>query len=283
VLTNLEVYSSLSTAPDLPLLAGVGEDQDPIHIRDITGLGPVKATINTSPYGSMDADFYTGGHVGQRNIVMRLGFNPDYVTETVATLRDKVYNYFMSKQPVTLRLFRDNGPAVEIDGITESCEPNIFAQDPEIAVSVICPDPDFVAVSPSIIDGIANENPDSSDFTLIGNIDTSGRVVISANAGDATYTGLVTLEHQTLAPGVNNFKVTGTIDPAETLVIDSARGAKVAQNIVGPETNNLLNTMTDDSVWLTLRPGTNKFRVLLEAGATDHPWELTYYERFGGL
>ena len=283
MLTNLEVYSSLSTAPDLPLTVGVGEFEDPIHIRDITGLGPVKADVNTSPYGSLDADFYTGGHVGQRNIVLTFGFSPDFVNNTVSSLRQKLYGYFMSKQPVTLRFFGDEFPPLEISGITESNEPSIFAQDPEIVISVICPDPDFVAVSPSVLDGVANANPGWVDFTRVGNIDTSGRIVITANAGDPTYNGGVQLEYKTLAPGTNIFKITGAIDPSESMVIDSKRGGKIAQNVVTGDTVNLLNSMTVDSKWLNLRPGTNSLRVVLDAGASDHPWELTYYERYGGL
>lgn len=285
MLTNLEVYSSLSSAPDLPLVLGGREDVDPIHIRDMTGLGPVKADINTTQYGSGGGAFYTGGNVGQRNIVLTLGFNPDWVEHTVASLRQKVYGYFMSNQPVTLRLFRDDGPTVEITGYTEGNEPEIFSKDPELEISVICPMPDFIAVSQSVVAGTANEVPDESEFTLVGNVDTSGRVVLTTIEDDPApdYDGTVTLEHKTLAPGANLFKVTGSVAEGLDLIIDSARGAKVAENVIGAEHINLLNSMTSDSKWLALRPGTNKFRVLLDPAAADKAWTLTYFERFGGL
>jgi tail protein len=288
LLTNLEVYSSLSSAPDLPLQLGGREDMDPIHIRDIKGLGPVKADINTTPFGSGDGGFYTGGSVNVRNIVLTLGFNPDWIVHTVSSLRQIVYGYFMSKQPVTLRFFRDDGPAVEIQGYTETNEPDIFSKDPEMEISVICPLPDFIAVSQSVVTGTAKETPDPpeySEFTLVGNVDTSGRVVLTTIEDDPspTYDGFVTLEHETLAPGTNTFEVTGSVAEGMDLIIDSARGAKVAENIIGAEHINLLNSMTSDSKWLSLRPGTNKFRIRLAPGAPDKAWTLTYYERFGGL
>jgi hypothetical protein len=285
VLTNLEVYSSLSSAPDLPLVVGSLADEDPIHIRNIEGLGPVKADVNTSPYGSQDGDFYTGSNISKRNIVLTLGFNPDFVTHTVSSLRQVVYGYFMSKMPVTLQLFRDDGPAVKIDGITESVDPNIFSKDPELQVSVICPLPDFVAVSPSVVEGTAQPDPEESAFTLVGNVDTSGRVVVTTLEDDPapTYDGTITLEHKTLAPEVKTFEITGSVAEGLDLIIDSARGAKVAENVIGSEHINLLNSMTQDSTWLSLRPGTNKFRVLLDSSAADKAWTLTYYERFGGL
>lgn len=285
MLTNLEVYSSLSSAPDLPLQLGGREDVDLIHIRNIDGLGPVKADINTTQYGSGDGGFYTGGSINVRNIVMTLGFMPDYIEHTVASLRQVVYGYFMSKQPVTLRLFRDDGPTVEINGYTESAEPNLFSKDPEMEISVICPLPDFIAVAPSVVTGTAQPDPVESEFTLVGNVDTSGRVVLTPIEDDPspTYDGDITLEHKTLAPGASIFKVTGSVAEGLDLIIDSARGAKVAENVIGVEHINLLNSMTVDSKWLALRPGTNKFRVLLDPSAGDKAWTLTYYERFGGL
>lgn len=284
MLTNLEAYSAWSSAPDLPLVFGVDEDEDPIHIRGIDGIGPVKANVTTSPYGSLDGEFYTGSSVGKRNIVMTIGFNPDWVEHTVSSLRDKVYGYFMTKQPVNLRFFRDDGPPVEIDGFVESCEPNIFSQDPEVQISVICPLPDFVAVSQSQVAGTASENPDSVDFTLIGSLPTSVLLEVVAEDPDSTtYDGLIDLELKTLKPGAKHFKVTGTAGPEIITRIDSKRGGKKAEVDFGPEQTNILNSMTADSVWPALEPGTNKVRVVLDAGATPKSWTMTYYERFGGL
>jgi hypothetical protein len=265
-------------------MVGVGEGEDPLQIRGIDGLEPVKASIGTSPFGSLDGEFYTGSSVGKRNIVMTLGFNPDWINHTVSSLREKLYGYFMPKQPVTLRLFRDDGPAVEIDGFSEGCTQNIFSRDPEMQISVICPLPDFVAVSPSVLEGVAQPNPVSTDFTVVGNIPTSVLLEVTANAADTTtYDGKVTFERKTLAPGVEIFTVTGTVGPGIDLRIDSKRGDKSALVDFGPENTNILNSMTAGSVWPRLTPGTNKIRVLLDAGAIDRHWKLTYFDRFGGL
>lgn len=284
MLTNVEVYSSWSSAPDLPLMMGVGEDEDPLQIRGFDGIEPVTATVNTSPYGSLDGEFYTGSSVGKRNIVMTVGFNPDWINHTVASLREKMYGYFMSKQPVTLRFFRDDGPPVQIDGITESCKPNIFSQDPEMQVSVICPMPDFIAVSPSVLEGTAKPAADVVEFTAVSTVPTTALLEITALAGDATtYDGTLIFERKTLAPGAELFTVTGTVAAAITTRIDSKRGNKLAQVDYGSEKTNILNSMTADSVWPRITPGTNKVRVILAAGAADKHWKLTYFDRFGGL
>lgn len=285
MLTNVEVYSSWSSAPDLPLTMGVAEDEDPIQIRDMQGLGPVKANIGTTQLAQR-GEVPTGNSTPKRNIVMTVGFNPDFVEHTVASLREKLYGYFMPEQPVTLRIFRDNGPAVEISGYSEGCEPNIFVQDPEMQISIICPDPDFVAISPSVLEGTAEVNPAASvDFTAVSNIATSALLEVYTAEGDATtFDGKITFERKTLAPGAELFTITGTAGPDIVTRINSQRGNKLAQVDYGPEQTNILNSMTADSVWPRITPGTNKVRVLLEdvAGVPKH-WKLTYFDRFGGL
>ena len=47
----------------------------------------------------------------------------------------------------------DMGP-VEISGIVESVEINSFSKDPEFIVSIICPDPYFTALTPTVVTGI---------------------------------------------------------------------------------------------------------------------------------
>lgn len=285
MLTNLEVYSSLSSPPDLPLQLGGREDVDPIHIRHIDGLEPVKADIATRPYGSLDGDFFTGSIVGKRNIVITLGFNPDFVEHTVASLREKLYAYFMPKQVVILRIFRDDLPTVEIEGHVESCLPNIFVKDPEMVVSIICPLPDFISASASILTGMASDDPETVEFTVLGNVDTPILFEMAPEAGEPSYDGPIVLTHSTrLISELTTFGVTATLAPGISLLISSLRGNKVAQNIITAtgEKTNLLQTMADGSFWPQLKPGTNKFSVVTDS-ATEKEWTLTYYEHFGGL
>lgn len=285
MITNVEVYSSLSTAPDLPLAVGGTGADDPIQIRDLQGLGPVKAAVNTKAQADKDGEFYTGTSVGKRNIVLIVGLNADWVNHTVSSLRQDIYGYFMPKQPVRLRLFSDDLPAVEIEGYTESADPNLFSQDPEMVMSIICPAPDFIAVSQSQIAGVAKPGADWVDFTVVGNVETSVDLLVSAADTDPTnYDGVITFEHKMLNGPVEPFAVNGSIDASTDLHINSVVGGKKAENLFdGGEKANLLNTMSDDSVWPKLVRGTNSVRVLLDAGAADKEWTLTYFERFGGL
>lgn len=283
MLTNLEVYSPSSSPPNLPLELG-SADTDLIHIRNIDGLGPVKASVNTRQQGTSDGEYYSGSTVGKRNLVLTLGLNPDWMIHTPSTLRQMLYGYFMPKASVALRLFSDDLPAVEISGYVESAEPNIFSKDQEMVVSIICPVPDFVAVGVSEITGIASSDPAWFEFSYRGN--SAAPVLLevkntTAPAGPA-YSGSVKIESQQILPITKTFEVIADIDVSSFLRINSASGQKKVQTIVGPETVNLLNVLVAGSIWPTVQPGVNKMRVRTTS-STGKPWTAKYYERFGGL
>ncbi len=143
MLSAVEVHSKVPNVPklSLPLLGNDGTG--PFHIRDITGLGPVKADVNSQGFGSLDGEYYTGSHVGKRNIVMTLGLNPGSYYGSVAAMRRILYAYLMPKGNPILRFIFADRPPVQIEGYVESLEPTLFAKDPEVQVSIMCPKPFF--------------------------------------------------------------------------------------------------------------------------------------------
>ena len=180
MLTQLEAYSSWESAPTLPLSDNGREETDLIQIRDITGLDPVKAAINTSPFGSVDGVAFTGANVPtSRNIVLTLHPNPDWNTWSYESLRRLIYSYFMPKL-LTRLLFRSNDmPPVEIYGYVEDVSVTQFAQDVEIQVSIICPDPYFTAVSPTIVAGQSSDGTHPLDIQYNGSIEAGINVEVT--------------------------------------------------------------------------------------------------------
>ena len=139
MLTQVDVYGAVNSATALPL-SGAGVYGDPVQIKKIDGLGPVKADIQTATYGAINREYLTGKFYGKRNIVLTLGLNPDWATQTVEELRQLLYAYFTPTQQVELRFQSTHLPEVNIFGYVESMDPNIFSADPEIDVSIIHPD-----------------------------------------------------------------------------------------------------------------------------------------------
>lgn len=107
-------------------------------ILDITGLGPVKADINTTENGINDGAVFNSAHVSYRNIVLTLLF----IGTDIETLRQTSYQYFATKQNIHLLIETDNR-VMNIDGYVESNDPTIFSKTEGCKISIICPYPYF--------------------------------------------------------------------------------------------------------------------------------------------
>ena len=282
MLTELKAYSSWQSAPVLSLNDNGRAETDLIQIRHIDGLEPVKASVNTSPFGSVDGESYTGSSVLSRNIVLTLRPNPDWRDWSYEALRRLLYSYFMPKKPVRLVFYSDDMIPVEILGIVESAEVNQFSNDPELIVSVICPDPYFTALDPTVITGISvrpggtveeieyNGSVEAGIYVKITHVGNPGPTTIGIQIGD---------------PAISYFNVQATVNPSMYFEMSSLPMQKYVQNVTigsGVITNLLSKiTVQELSSWPIFEPGTNEFSVITDAGVQD--WELTYFERFGGL
>ena len=114
-----------------------------IYVSSITGLGPGKASINTTDIATDDGSIFNSARSEQRNIVMELGFmQVPGITETIEDARQLTYKFFPKKKPLRFYILTDNRE-LEIYGYTESNEPDIFSKDEKTQISIICPDPLF--------------------------------------------------------------------------------------------------------------------------------------------
>jgi hypothetical protein len=256
------------------------EETDLIQIRNIDGLDPVKATVNTSPFGSVDGGAYIGSNVPTRNPVLTLRPNPNWADWSIEALRRLVYLYFMPKSLTRLVFTSDDISPVEIYGYVEDCSPNLFTSDVEILVSIICPDPYFTAVNPTIVTGITNDGSEWLDIDYGGDIETGFNVEVTSKGDPApTIIGV-----QAGDPSLSYFNVAAGVTPSMYYMMNSIPGQKYAQNVdlnTGVITN-LLSKLQTGSKWPTLKPGGNKFAVITDSPG-NQDWRLTYFERRGGL
>jgi hypothetical protein len=279
VLTEVKAYSSWRSAPTLILNPDGQPSTDLIQITNIDGLDPVKASVNTSPYGSVDGASYIGSSVLSRNIVLTLRPNPNWDTWTYEKLRRLLYSYFMPKQLTQLVFYSDDLIPVEIYGIVESVSVNMFSKEPELLVSIICPDPYFTALDPTVLTGLDNV---VTPVTYNGNVAAGILVKVSYTSGTAP----TTIGIQIGDPKITYYGVTATISDTKYFEMSSIPMRKFVQNvdINTAVIENLLSKVyiQEGSLWPTLEPGDNEFVVVTnQTGVQD--WELTYYERFGGL
>ena len=85
-----------------------------------------------------------------------------------------LYKYLLPEQWTRLRFFSDHLPTVDIAGVVETFEPNIFSQDPEIQVSILCPKPDFVDIEATFLTGTVDSGGtiDELEIDYIGTVAT---------------------------------------------------------------------------------------------------------------
>lgn len=109
-----------------------------INITGISGIGPMKATINTTENAAVDGSTFNSARLGTRNIVLSLAL----LGIDIEAVRHKSYQIFPPKETVRLE-FESDHRKCEIYGFIESNEPNIFSKGVTSSVSVICPNPYF--------------------------------------------------------------------------------------------------------------------------------------------
>lgn len=278
MLTKLEVFSDETAAP---MLSIPFDGSSSIQIRDITGLEPTKNTIALAQFVEIDGEAYLNTNVEKRNIVLTLGLNPDWATQTMASLRQQLYTQFLGKQKVTLRFYSTHLPTVTISGYVESFEPNIFSQDPEVQISVICPQPYFAA-APVVVNGLMDNN--QVTINNPGNAPAGFVFKLSKKFGTPILNGFGITVTNVRGPKTDFMYAQPVIDDTyNQYVFSTVNGSKYLFSRSGDigSTKSYIQTKNSSSVWLKLVPGVNKVSV---TNHTDkHPWTLTYAPQFGGL
>lgn len=280
MLQKVDVYSSSKLVDTLTVSDSDPVENDPIQILNVDGLDPVKAAIDVVTSGNVDGAVSLDASVPTRNIVMTLRPNPDWSTWTAEQLRQFIYNYFIPKTQVKLIFTSEEiSGAVEIMGTVESCDANPFTKDPTYLVSIICPDPYFVAVDPVVVDGaIINQSSWGSSKTTIslpGNVPVGMELKVADGFDNELYI-------QVGNPEVGTFHMVGSV--AGIFYMGSIPLKKYVRS--GDPANgtftNRLYELELGSIWPLLYPGDNDFAVMnaYNVGVT---WELSYYPKYGGL
>lgn len=281
MLTKVEIVGVQPQTLSLPIGGGVNQA---LVITKVDGLGPVKANVNITPFGSLDGGAYYGSSVGSRNIVISLALSPNWVDQTPEELRKQVYLYLMPKLPVKVRFLSTHLPTVSIDGVVESCEPAIFAKDPEIQVSIICPTPDFVAVDETIINGIVRidgDNIPATSITYNGNVPTGFKLRINPSASRPSYSGWITNYNTSLLETGYYQTTSVTIDANGYYELFTRPGNKYVRRVLASSYTNLLRYQLAGSIWQKLYPGSNLITPMAQQSGLG--FVLSYFSRFGGL
>lgn len=246
-------------------------------LEDVDGLDPVKATINRSKFAKKAGSQFQSSQREDRNLVVKIGLEPDYIMNSVRSLRWALYNYFMPDSLVKLRLYDDTDLVVDISGYVEDCNTPLFAKDPQVDVSIICTDPDFVALDPVEESGFTVADTTEFFINYTGTVKTGFQFDLNLNRSLTAFNIYLT------APdGIQKqLDFAASLVSGDVLSINTLEGSKSITLTRGGIVTQVLYGMPTTSSWLELKPGFNNMRVY--ALGSPIPYDLAYTPRYGGL
>lgn len=273
MLTKVEVRTDQGMLLELSLQ----DSSDGYSVIDIEGLDPVKATIASSKFALLDGAQYQASRREARNIIVSLGLEPDYRYGSVQELRSRLYKFFMPKSRVSLRFYTSEGLTVDISARVESLESKLFTQEPEVSISLLCFDPNFIVVTSVVVSHLTVANATEDVLNYAGSVETGFifKMLVNRNlAGLVLYNKLPNGELLT-------FNFSSPLVAGDLLEISTVSGSKGAHLTRASLVSSVLYGVSPESNWINLFPGINKIRVLAEGAPI--PFTIEYTTKYGGL
>lgn len=274
-------------------------------IIKIDGIGPGKATVTKNDSKVYDGGTITSARLPSRNIKMEIQF---LWVNSIEDIRHKSYKYFPLKKPITL-IFETDTRTVEIEGVVESNEPDIFSSEESTNISIICPDPYFYASgenarSKTEFSGINAmfEIPSDTGYSnesLTEALTEISTLYVQSERGIMNYgevdigvvisikplaivKGILTISNVTLGQNMsfdlNKIKTITEQDfhLGDELVINTLRGKKSVTLVREGKNYNALSCIDTRTDWIYLTSGENTFTYYLNGeGIEDLQFSVT--------
>ena len=265
-------------------------------IKSITGLGPVKANVNTTEVITNDGSMFNSARLSQRNIVIQMVFVNSIYGEDIEAIRQKSYKYFPIKKNVELLIDTGNR-YVRTTGYIESNEPDIFSKQEGTQISIICPDPyfysvgedgdnvtDFYSIDPIFEFPFSNESltepllifseiQNKSEGVVTYHGDSEIGVMIYIHAfGPAERISIYNIETREVMTidTVKLEKLTGRgLIAGDDIIITTLKGEKSITLVRSGVSYNILNCLDKNTDWFTLVKGDNLFAFTADSGVTN--------------
>lgn len=274
MMTKIEAISSQGTLLSLPL-----QGFTKFSVQDIEGLDPVAATLVSSPFATIDGEQFQATRRQKRNIVLTLGYEPDYVNNTVQSLRKNLYDIFMPKTEVRLRFHQEGEPMVQIYGRVETFESPKFSKEPIAVISIVNFNPDFYNPIATVIDGFSTSSNTETTIEYPGTVETGFRFQMFVNRAMSEFTIFNRPLDNVLRSLV--FETDTPLQAGDTMSVYTTPGNKKVLLTRNGSTSSRLYDVAPTSDWINFFPGTNKLRIY--SGGAAVPFQIDYTTKFGGL
>lgn len=288
MIKSIKVINYLDNGIDINLYA---PEETGLIVKEISGLGPAKANINTTDIAFSDGAAYNSARLSTRNIVLNFVFLPNMTIEDTRLL---TYEYFPIKHKVTL-VFETENRLAEISGYVESNEPDIFSSSEGCQISIVCPDPYFYSYGDEKLTEFNGTNPlfefpfsnESATEKVIemGKIlrrtamkvlyegDAETGITISIHAiGEVKNLLIYNTETKgTFKINTDRLKeMTGSvIKDGDDITIVTYKGRKSVTLLRDGVSTNILNCIDTNTEWFQLKHGDNYFAYEADVGESN--------------
>lgn len=251
--------------------------RNPYVLKSIMGLDADEITPLFYGQGTETNTKFYDLVLQPREIVMRIGLNPDYSLDLrPGDLRTELLKAIGANRSgkMQLRLMDDEVPVGVISGFVTKFEANVSNKEAEVLITLRCDDPLFKAmyVSNQIVTDLDETNP-----LIIDPVSTAPHGFHFA----LTFSGSVnpfTIRDDTTPDW--KFQINYPFISGDQLYFSSELGDKYIYRIRGGVTLHLMDVIEQGSVWPILFPGENQFNVL----GTSFAWiEVYWYDTHWGV
>ena len=244
-------------------------------IKKIEGLGPVKASINTSSAANKAGVNYVSSKKEPRNIVLTLGLRSTSV-RSVEYYRQYLYKMFRIGRGVTINVITDNRNVVTF-GYVEYCEPDIFSSEEDVVISIMCPDSNMKKTTENtqVISWNTPNNLFNLNLTTDGECNVGFRLELTFGVAgvpifSSGYTFVANLSD------IKNGSTNGIL-ARDKLILNTNYGEKGVYILRDNVQYSILDVITYKSKWFDLSYGLNTFSLTFGSEVTTQPGTLKVF------
>ena len=274
-------------------------------VKSISGLGPPKASINSTDLATADGALYSSARASTRNIVFNLQF---MFAPTIEDARQKTYKYFPLKKKVKIEVETDNR-SLMTEGYVESNSPEIFSKAESTQISILCLDPffrdpnyrmtQFASTTPMFEFPFSNMSV-TDKLIEMGSVNLDTRSVLDYS-GDVDTGVLITVHAM---GSVSGTLIIYNVETHESMKIDLSKIEKLIGRKYGNGDDIIISTVSGDkyvrilhdgiytngigaieklSDWFQISVGKNIFNFTVTTGISNIAMTFAYKNAYGGI
>ena len=248
-------------------------------IKKIEGLGPVKASINTSTAANKAGVNYVSSKKEPRNIVLTLGLRSTSV-RSVEYYRQYLYKMFRIGRGVTINVITDNRNVVTF-GYVEYCEPDIFSSEEDVVISIICPDSNMKKSTENtqVISWNTPNNLFNLNLTTDGECNVGFRLELTFGVAGVPIFSLRNSSGQTFVANLSSISIGSNngVLARDKLILNTNYGEKGVYILRNNVHHSILDVITYKSKWFELLYGLNTFSLTFGPDVTTQPGTLKVF------